>query len=95
MKKDKCVICTVGKSIANGWELQLEYFKPAYAWEDDTTDFEQQISKRAVGFKQDVRRISAEMNSLERLGLTLSSKVILLATDNAASKACATMAQTA
>lgn len=89
MQKDKCVICTIGTSIANGCELQREYFKPGYAWEEDTTEFEQQISKRAAGFKQDVRRISAEMNSLERLGLTLSSKVILLATDNAASKACA------
>ncbi|WP_217544477.1 putative CRISPR-associated protein [Vibrio metschnikovii] len=89
MKKDKCVICTIGTSIANGCELQREYFKPGYAWEEDTTDFEHQISKRAAEFKQDVRRISAEMNSLERLGLTPSSKVILLATDNAASKACA------
>lgn len=89
MQKDKCVICTIGTSIANGCELQSEYFKPGHEWEDDTKAFEQQISKRVVGLKQDVRKISAEINSLERLGLTKNSKVILLATDNAASKACA------
>lgn len=89
MQKDKCIICTVGTSIANGCDLQHEYFKPGYGWEEDTIEFEQQISKRAAGLKQDVRGISAEMNSLERLSLTLSSKVVLLATDNAASKACA------
>lgn len=89
MQKDKCVICTIGTSIANGCELQREYFKPGYAWEEDTKAFEQQISNRVKGLKQDVRKISAEINSLERLGLTPSSKVILLATDNAASKACA------
>lgn len=89
MQKDKCVICTIGTSIANGCELQREYFKPGYAWEADTKEFEQQISKRVAEFKQDVNRISAEINSLERLGLTPASKVILLATDNAASKACA------
>lgn len=89
MQKDKCVICTIGTSIANGCELQREYFKPGYAWEEDTKEFELQISKRIAGFKRDVHRVSAEINSLERIGLTPSSKVILLATDNAASKACA------
>ena len=89
MQKDKCVICTIGTSIANGCELQREYFKPGHAWEEDTKEFEQQIGKRVSGFKQDVHKISAEMNSLERLDLTASSKVVLLATDNAASKACA------
>ncbi|KZS22761.1 hypothetical protein BMY_0588 [Wohlfahrtiimonas chitiniclastica] len=39
--------------------------------------------------KNNVHKISAEINSLERLGLTKNSKVVLLATDNAASKACA------
>lgn len=89
MQKDKCVICTIGTSIANGCELQREYFKPGHTWEEDTKEFEKQINKRVAEFKQDVRRISAEINSLERLGLTPASKVVLLATDNAASKACA------
>jgi putative CRISPR-associated protein (TIGR02619 family) len=89
MHKDKCVICTIGTSIANGCELQTTYFKPGRTWEEDTKAFEQQISKRVAGLKQDVRKISAEINSLERLNLTSSSKIILLATDNAASKACA------
>ncbi|MDM1697272.1 putative CRISPR-associated protein [Thiopseudomonas alkaliphila] len=89
MQKDKCIICTIGTSIANGCELQREYFKPGYGWEEDTKEFERQISQRVAGLQQDVRRVSAEMNSLERLDLTPASKVILLATDNAASKACA------
>lgn len=89
MQRDKCVICTIGTSIANGCELQREYFKPGHIWEEDTKAFEQQISMRVAGLQQDVRKISAEINSLERLDLTRSSKVILLATDNAASKACA------
>lgn len=89
MQKDKCVICTIGTSIANGCELQPEYFKPGHAWEEDTKAFEQQISMRVAKLKKNVHKISAEINSLERLGLTKTSKVVLLATDNAASKACA------
>lgn len=89
MKNDKCVICTIGTSIANGCELQSKYFKPGHAWDDDTKDFEQQINKRVSEFEQDIQKVSAEINSLERIGLTRSSKVVLLATDNAASKACA------
>ncbi len=90
MQKDKCVICTIGTSIANGCDLQREYFKPGHPWDEDTTEFEKQIRARVAGFSsQDVYKISAEINSLERLGLTKNSKVILLATDNAASKACA------
>lgn len=89
MNKDKCVICTIGTSIANGCELQSEYFKQGHAWDDDTKKFEQQINKRVSEFKQDIRKVSAEINSLERIGLTRSSKVVLLATDNAAGKACA------
>lgn len=89
MAKDKCVICTIGTSIANGCELQSEYFKAGHAWEEDTSVFEQQISMRVAQFKNNAHKISAEINSLERLGLTKNSKVVLLATDNAASKACA------
>ncbi|MFW1646019.1 CRISPR-associated protein [Acinetobacter guillouiae] len=89
MQKDKCVICTIGTSIANGCELQLEYFKPGHIWEEDTKVFEQQINMRVGGLKKTVHKISAEINSLERLGLTTMSKVVLLAADNAASKACA------
>ena len=89
MQKDKCVICTIGTSIANGCELQLEYFKPGHVWEEDTKVFEQQINMRVGGLKKNVHKISAEINSLERLGLTTMSKVVLLAADNAASKACA------
>ncbi|WP_010111344.1 hypothetical protein [Acinetobacter sp. P8-3-8] len=89
MQKDKCVICTIGTSIANGCELQLEYFNPGHAWEEDTKIFEQQINLRVTGLKNTIHKISAEINSLERLGLTTMSKVVLLAADNAASKACA------
>jgi hypothetical protein len=89
MQKDKCVICTIGTSIANGCELQLEYFNPGHAWEEDTKIFEQQINMRVAGLKNNIHKISAEINSLERLGLTTMSKVVLLAADNAASKACA------
>lgn len=89
MQKDKCVICTIGTSIANGCELQAKYFKPGHPWDEDTEEFERQISLRVAGIKANVYRISAEINSLERLGLTNNSKVVLLATDNAASKACA------
>lgn len=89
MQKDKCVICTIGTSIANGCKLQPEYFKPGHAWEEDTKEFEQQISRRVAKVRRSIHKVSAEINSLERLDLTCSSKVVLLATDNAASKACA------
>ena len=89
MQKDKCVICTIGTSIANGCELQLEYFNPGHAWEEDTKIFEQQINMRVAGLKNNIHKISDEINSLELLGLTTMSKVVLLAADNAASKACA------
>lgn len=89
MQKDKCVICTIGTSIANGCNLQPEYFKPGHAWEEDTKEFEQQISRRVAKVSRSIHKVSAEINSLERLDLTCSSKVVLLATDNAASKACA------
>ena len=73
MQKDKCVICTIGTSIANGCELQLEYFNPGHAWEEDTKIFEQQINLRVTGLKNTIHKISAEINSLERLGLSTMS----------------------
>ena len=88
MQKDKCVICTIGTSIANGCELQLEYFNPGHAWEEDTKIFEQQINLRVTGLKNTIHKISAEINFLEQLGLTKRIKVVLLAQINAAIKVC-------
>lgn len=83
----KTILCTTGTSIANGIPALYAYQKTSHAWEEDPDDLSAAIVERLRGFDLSTQegriRSSAELHSLERLGLDTEDRVVLLATDTA------------
>jgi putative CRISPR-associated protein (TIGR02619 family) len=94
---NKLVICTVGTSIANQCPAQKEFFKHHNAWDSDAELLRSQIqdflNKDEHGAKNPETRkyISAEINTLNRLGVERTDRIILLSSDNAQGRICSEM----
>jgi len=89
MKKNKLIICTVGTSISNQCPSQRELLTKPTTWDDDTNSFAKEIKQKLQGISADsFRKISAEINSIDRLDISDDDKIILLSSDNAPGKAC-------
>ena len=94
MKKNKFIICTVGTSISNGCPSQRDLLSKQSEWDDDTAAFEKEIfekikSEEGRGF----RKTSAEINSIDRLDITVNDRIVLISSDNAPGKACSNCLQ--
>lgn len=87
------VLCTTGTSIANGCPALRDLQKNSRPWDAAVPDLEAEIVGRLrnfdLGRAEDRHRASAELHSLERLGLNPGDSVVLLATDTADGRACA------
>ncbi len=94
---NKLVICTTGTSIANACLAQREMLRQRKSWDEDAQPLKLQIldflSKPENDLRhQDFRRkVCAEMNSLDRLGMERTDRVVLLASDTAQGRVCAEM----
>jgi len=88
----KLIICTLGTSIANGISSLRELQSKRLFYDTDIKDFEkelhQKIKKIDLKNQKDIRALSAELNTLDRLKLGNGDRVILLTTDNALGRVC-------
>ena len=86
---NKLIVCTVGTSIGNTCPAQTALIRKKTNWNDNTTELKKEISK-FVYKTSDIRKISAEMNSLDHIGISHMGHIVLLASsDNAPGHACA------
>ncbi|HMO50108.1 MAG TPA: putative CRISPR-associated protein [Kiritimatiellia bacterium] len=89
----KTILTTVGTSIAQSCKILGEYQRKATTWEDRADDLREQINLRLAGMDLTTdggrSAASAEINSLNRLGVGPEDRVVLLATDTADGRACA------
>ena len=93
--KNKLILCTTGTSIANGCKLLSEVQKQKSSWDDELKEFENEvelkISKIDLNDKQQIRALSAELNTLDRLDVNKNDKIVLLSTDSAGGRVCSGM----
>ncbi|MEI6206083.1 MAG: putative CRISPR-associated protein [Desulfuromonadales bacterium] len=88
-------ICTAGTSIVTGTGLDLKHFakKRLSDWEqfDEEIEIAKQFAMDAVRKKSEPEfpRVSAEVNSLIKMGLLLDDRVVLIATETIEGKLCA------
>ena len=89
----KTIICTAGTSIANSCPQQKHWQANASSWESDGQALSAEIRSRVAGLdlssKAGRTQASAEINSLNRLGLDHHDQVVLLATDTVDGRICA------
>ncbi len=90
----RLIICTIGTSIANGCPSLRGYQQRSTLWNDEAKDLNKELQRKLedVDFclEEDIRKASAELNSLHRLNLAPGDHVALLATDTAEGQCCAT-----
>lgn len=93
----RTILCTVGTSISGGTKDSpslVRYFRETTAWDEKTPELDAEIQARLKNPRYDLTtpagRIaaSAELNSLQRLGVLADDEIILLATDTAEGRAC-------
>lgn len=89
----RTILCTVGTSIAAGCAELVRFQREGSDWADDAQRLRSEIASRLERFHLSEAAgrtpASAELNSLNRLGLCEGDEVILLATDTADGRACA------
>ncbi|PID27397.1 MAG: hypothetical protein CR982_05485 [Candidatus Cloacimonadota bacterium] len=91
----KLIICTVGTSIANGCPTQKDLFESQADWDDDDSiikkelkiKIDKELPKLNIETKE-FRKLSAELNTLDRLKLTENDRVELISSDNLLGKVC-------
>ncbi len=89
----KLILCTTGTSIANGCPSLRRMQGHLSRWEDEDSEFETEVMEKIAGldYRNDPevrRRLSAELNTLDRMGLQAGDKVVLLATDSLPGRIC-------
>ena len=94
---NKLVICSVGTSISNGCPSQKQLFHDKREWDSEPDFFKKEIrdSMQAKKFysapMENAAQVSAELNSLYRLGIQTGDKIVLLSSDNLQGHVCAEM----
>jgi len=94
---DQLIICTVGLSIAQKCPAREELLKQKNDWDSDVEILRSQIkdflNRDENSTKNPETRgiISAEVNSLNKLGVNKNDRVILLSSDDALCRVCADM----
>jgi len=91
---NKFILCTTGTSIANGCP-SLRHAQGHFThWEDSLADLEKDLNEKLADPKNDYhdqaarRRLSAELNTLDRLNLSEGDRVVFLSTDSAPGRVC-------
>jgi len=84
---NKLILCTVGTSIANSCPEQRELIRRKTNWTDDYSALSKQLDD-FVSKTSNPRKISAEMNTLDRIGIDAGDRIVLLSSDNAPGRAC-------
>lgn len=91
--RPKTILCTVGTSIANSCPSVRNYQQSPSPWSLPADDLRSEIQTRLASFDLSSdsgrSRASAEINSLNRLGISPDDTIHLLATDTADGRACA------
>jgi len=86
-------LCTTGTSIAQGTPSLREYQQRETTWDEPADDLAADIRERLASLDlsdaEARRRASAEINSLNRMGLNAEDRVILFVTDTADGRVCA------
>lgn len=89
----KTIICTTGTSVAQGCLALGVSQRQAGGWSDAAPDLRREIHGRlarlALATEEGRRQASAEIYSLDRIGVGPDDRVALLATDTAEGRACA------
>lgn len=94
---NKLIICTTGTSIANACSSQRDLLRQHKAWDDEAEPLRREITEFLRRPENDLRQqsvrraICAEMNSLDRLDIKKTDRVVLLASDTAQGRVCADM----
>lgn len=91
---EKLVICTTGTSIGKKSELLQKATKEGYPWDHESVpklkqDIRNNLKDLDLSQDDNQRKCSAEMNSLSRLKLGKTDRVVLLVTDTADGQATA------
>jgi len=92
---NQTVICTIGTSLARECPSLAGFQRRASSWDEDTIaltrEIEARIGRHDLREPSSLTELSAELNSLQRLGLGAGDHVVLLATDTAEGRACGEM----
>jgi len=91
----KCVICTVGTSIATNLGIDKSIAWANYQWDEADAVFGKELLRKIAEYrrsgkegKDEWRNLSVEIDSLSKLGLTDGDVVVLLASDTAQGRIC-------
>ena len=90
----KLILSTTGTSIANGCPSLRDVQGYRTQWDDELPTLEKEIEEKLKSGQYDLQtpqgrhRLSAELNTLDRLGLQSGDKVVLLSTDSAPGRIC-------
>lgn len=93
----KLIICTVGTSISNGCPSQRRLFAHNQSWDDNGSFLrsEIEISLEQKHFTEvsteESAHVSAELNSLYKLGINEDDHIILISSDNLQGRICSEM----
>ncbi len=92
---NKLIVCTTGTSIANSCSSQRDLLRQPKAWDDDAEPLRQEITEflrrpeNDLGQQRVRRGICAEINSLDRIGIEMTDRIVLLSSDTAQGRICA------
>ncbi len=90
----KLVISTIGTSIASFCSVDRDLMKSVLDWDSKADEIKGQLReglKRSgidLQNREQRRQISAELNALDRIGISSDDSVVLLASDNAQGRVC-------
>ena len=84
----KLLLCVVGGSIASGCRCFRDLQRRKLDWSEESREFETELKEKitSVDYRNDVkarRRLSEELNAIDRLGMQPGDKVVFLAPDSA------------
>ena len=91
---NQLILCTTGTSIANGCTALRQAQGQVTSWDEPLPELQKQIAEKLERSDYDIqteqgrRRLSAELNTLDRLSLKTGDRVVLLATDSAPGRIC-------
>jgi len=91
---NKLILCTTGTSIANGCPSLREAQGHLTHWGDKLEKLEQEIGEKLKNPDNDYRieanrrKLSAELNTLDRLDIEEGDRVVLISTDSAPGRIC-------
>ena len=89
----KLILCTTGTSVASGCRSLREAQGRMTHWDDTLPTFENELMDKIASIEYEDnptarRRLSAELNTLDRIDLESGDRVVLISTDSAPGRVC-------